>query len=113
MVTLEKIYDAVERTTGLSPESLWNRDARRETSTARILTMMIMKDELGWGWRRIGNEMDRTHATVLINVNSMRHLVDSDKYVSHTYKRIMEKVVQVPCHNYRFVCQFKSVSING
>lgn len=73
------VEEAVEKITGVTPETLRYRVRDRKTTRARFLAWSILKLKFNWGISEIAEIYGRDHATVTHGLKKARELgIDED-----------------------------------
>ncbi len=91
-VTVEKILTEVARTYNTTPELLRGPSRSAGVSTARQVSMYVMRDITGMSMEDIGSEFGRDHSTVVYSLKILRKQLDKDARLRATVEDIIKNV---------------------
>ena len=72
------VLDAVAKQTGVSVDEILSRRRTARIAYARQLAYLLLRNELDWSYRQIGELFHRTHATVIRQFRTIRHEAQID-----------------------------------
>ena len=92
-VTVEKILGEVARTYNTSPDVLRGLTRKANISSARQVSMFIVREITGMSMEEIGREFSgRDHSTVVYSINAIQKRLDTDTRLKETVEDIIKNV---------------------
>ena len=92
-VTVEKILGEVARTYNTSPDVLRGLTRKANISSARQVSMYIVREITGMSMEEIGREFSgRDHSTVVYSINAIQKRLDTDTRLKETVEDIIKNV---------------------
>lgn len=91
-VTVEKILSEVARTYNTTPELLRGPSRSQGVSTARQVSMFVMREITGMSMEDIGTEFKRDHSTVVYSLKILRKQMEKDTRLRETVEDIIKNV---------------------
>ena len=91
-ITVEKILSEVARTYNTTPELLRGPSRSQSVSTARQVSMYVMREITGMSMEDIGTEFKRDHSTVVYSVKILRKQMEKDARMRETVEDIIKNV---------------------
>ena len=91
-VTVEKILSEVARTYNTTPEFLRGPSRSSSVSTARQVSMYVVREITGMSMEDIGAEVRRDHSTVVYSLKNLRKQMEKDTRLRETVEDIIKNV---------------------
>lgn len=91
-VTIEKIINEVARTYNVVPSDIRGKKRNASVSSARQMTMYIIREITGMSMEAIGAEFQRDHSTVVYSINTMEKNLSHDRHLKETVDDIMKNI---------------------
>ena len=91
-VTVEKILSEVARTYNTTPEMLRGPSRSAAVSTARKVSMHVIREVTGMSMEDIGSEFGRDHSTVVYSLKDMNKQLEKDVRLRETVEDIIKNV---------------------
>lgn len=92
-VTIEKILTEVARTYSTTPEALRGLQRKANISTARQISMYIVRETTDMSMEEIGREFSgRDHSTVVYSVNAIQKRIHADPRLKETIDDIIKNI---------------------
>ena len=91
-VTIEKIINEVARTYNVLPADIRGKKRNANVSTARQMSMYIIREITGMSMEAIGAEFQRDHSTVVYSLKTMEDNIQRDRHIKETVDDIIKNV---------------------
>ncbi|MDD4851321.1 MAG: chromosomal replication initiator protein DnaA [Gemmiger sp.] len=91
-ITIEKIINEVARTYNVLPSDIRGKKRSSSVSSARQMTMYIIREITGMSMEAIGAEFQRDHSTVVYSLKTMDEAIQRDRHIKETVDDIVKNV---------------------
>ena len=91
-ITIEKIINEVARTYDVLPTDIRGKKRSASVSSARQMSMYIIREITGMSMEAIGSEFQRDHSTVVYSLKTMEESIQRDRHIKETVDDIIKNV---------------------